>query len=69
MTDREIMIVLWLILVLGGYILEKMPVLVLGSIFGLWVAYQLYSISGFVTLVLLIVNLYTAYNGLEQWDG
>ena len=52
-----------------GYVFNKPPLTVMGSIFGFYMAYTFNSVSPLLTLVLIIVNLYTSYNGLETWDG
>lgn len=59
----------WLAILFIGYVFRKMPAVVVGSIFGIWVGLQFYNESPFITLVFLVLNIYTAYNGLELWDG
>jgi len=59
----------WVAILAVGYLFKKAPAVIIGSIYGLWIALQFYAISPFITLVFLVLNIYTVYNGLENWDG
>lgn len=59
----------WALILVMGYVLRKMPAVVIGSIYGIWIGLQLYTDSPFMTLIFIVLNLYTGFNGIELWDG
>ena len=59
---------IWILLVLLGYIFRRPVISILGSLFGIWVGLELYAEGAFITLILILVNIYIAYDGLENWD-
>lgn len=59
---------LWLALVILGWIMRKPPVVILGAIFGIWIGFGLYTDGAMIALILVLVNIYIAYEGLENWD-
>lgn len=62
------LLALWLCLILVGYIFRRPVISILGALFGVWVGLEVSSEGLFITLILILVNLYIGYDGLDNWD-
>lgn len=59
---------LWLALVLLGWIMKKPAITIFSGILGIWAGFGLYSDGSMLALILVLVSIYIAYEGLENWD-
>lgn len=69
MNDTEwFKLALWLGVLAMGFIFRKPVLTVLDSIFGAYLGLGLYADSPMMALIMVLVNIYLGYEGLENWD-
>lgn len=70
MIDTALMVYLvtWGALIVFGYLVKQYPLIALGSLYGFYLAYQVYDASTMYALFLISINIYLLYESLSNWD-